>query len=328
MSNLHLTKNHEEQHAAASTDRHQHLNLKPEDFRKIDTSDLNAEVISRESVSVWRDAMERVISNKLAMICLFILIAITVMSVIGPWLTPYDYQTNDLSSTNQPPSKEHWFGTDELGRDMFERTWMGASISLRVGLFAALIDLVIGIIYGGIMGYFGGRVDEIMNRAAEILYSIPTLLIVILLVVVMQPSLFTIVLAIGITGWVNMAWIVRGQVMQLKNQEYVLASRSLGASASRIIFRHLIPNAMGPIIVTLTLTVPSAIFAEAFLSFLGLGVQSPAASWGTMIEDARSAMKVFPWRIFFPALFISLTMLAFNIFGDALRDAFDPKLKR
>jgi oligopeptide transport system permease protein len=205
---------------------------------------------------------------------------------------------------------------------------MGASISLRVGLFAALIDLVIGVIYGGIMGYYGGRIDEFMNRAAEIMYSIPHLLIIIILVVVMEPSLFTIVIALGLTGWVNMAWIVRGQIMQLKNQEFVLASRAIGAGSARIIFRHLIPNALGTIIVTLTLTVPSAIFSEAFLSFLGLGVQSPAASWGTMIADARSAMQIFPWRIFFPALFISLTMLAFNIFGDGLRDAFDPKIRK
>lgn len=308
--------------------RKRHENVKPEDFQRVEANPADGNLPARESISAWRDAWLRLRDNRLAMICFAFLALISVMSVVGPMLTPYDYSTNDLTSTNKAPSAAHWFGTDELGRDMFERTWMGASISLRVGLFAALIDLVIGVIYGGIMGYFGGRVDEIMNRIAEIVYSIPYLLIIILLVVVMGPSLLTIVVAIGITGWVNMAWIVRGQVMQLKNQEYVMASRSLGAGAGRIILRHLIPNAMGPIIVTLTLTVPSAIFAEAFLSFLGLGVQSPAASWGTMIEDARSAMKVFPWRLFFPALFISLTMLAFNIFGDGLRDALDPKLRK
>jgi oligopeptide transport system permease protein len=303
-------------------------NVEPGDFQFVGFNRSAAEEIAHKSVSTWKDAWLRLRSNKIAMICLAVLLFITLMSIIGPLLTPYDFQTNDLMNTNKPPSSEHWFGTDDLGRDMFERTWMGASISLRVGLFAALIDLVIGIIYGGIMGYYGGRVDEIMNRAAEILYSIPSLLIIIMLVVVMEPSLFTIVLALGITGWVNMAWIVRGQIMQLKNQDYVLASRAIGAGSMRIIFRHLIPNALGTIIVTLTLTVPSAIFAEAFLSFLGLGVQSPAASWGTMISDARSSMQIFPWRIFFPALFISLTMLAFNIFGDGLRDAFDPKLKK
>lgn len=302
--------------------------FKPDDFEVNNLSMSTGPEMQRESISAWRDAWQRLKSNKMAMMWLVVLLIIVIMSLIGPLLTPYDFRTNDLLGTNKPPSSEHWFGTDDLGRDMFERTWMGASISLRVGLFAALIDLFIGVIYGGIMGYFGGRIDEIMNRAAEILYSIPSLLIIILLVVVMDPSLFTIVLALGITGWVNMAWIVRGQIMQLKNQDYVFASRALGAGSTRIIFRHLIPNTLGPILVTVMLTVPTAIFAEAFLSFLGLGVQSPAASWGTMIADARSSMTVFPWRIFFPALFISLTMLAFNLFGDGLRDAFDPKLRK
>jgi oligopeptide transport system permease protein len=305
-----------------------HAKLEPADFQPVDNKRSVAGEITRESVSAWKNAWLELKSNKLAMACFVFLLIIILLSIIGPLLTPYDFQTNYLTNTNKPPSAEHWFGTDDLGRDMFARTWMGASISLRVGLFAALIDLFIGVIYGGIMGYYGGRIDEVMNRAAEILYSIPHLLIIILLVVVMEPSLFTIVLALGLTGWVNMAWIVRGQVMQLKNQEYVLASRAIGAGSARIIFRHLIPNALGTIIVTMMLTVPSAIFSEAFLSFLGLGVQSPAASWGTMIADARSAMNVFPWRIFFPALFISLTMLAFNIFGDGLREAFDPKLRK
>jgi oligopeptide transport system permease protein len=228
---------------------------------------------------------------------------------------------------NKPPDGTHWFGTDDLGRDLFVRTWKGAQASLFVGVAAALIDLVIGIVYGGIMGYYGGKVDEIMNRFAEILYAIPYLLIVILLLVVMEPSLGTIIVAMCMTGWINMAWIVRGQIMQLKNQEYALASRALGAGSMRIIFRHLIPNAVGPILVTLTLTVPNAIFTEAFLSFLGLGVQSPVASWGTMINDGSNAMSVYPWRLFFPALFLSLSMFAFNVFGDGLRDAFDPKLK-
>jgi len=321
--------NQEQRPVVSPAVQERHANVRPEDFRRAAVQTGESEQLARESISAWKAAWISLRSNKLAMISLGFLVFISIMAVIGPYLTPYDFRTNDLMNTNKPSfTGGHWFGTDDLGRDMFERTWMGASISLRVGLFAALIDLVIGVIYGGIMGYFGGRVDEIMNRFAEILYSIPYLLIIILLVVVMGPSMLTIVLAIGITGWVNMAWIVRGQVMQLKSQEYVMASRSLGAGAGRIIFRHLIPNALGPIIVTLTLTVPSAIFAEAFLSFLGLGVQSPAASWGTMIEDARSSMQIYPWRIFYPAVLISLTMLAFNIFGDGLRDAFDPKLRR
>lgn len=303
-------------------------NLKPEDFQKIGPDEKQSEVIQRESLSSWRDSWERLRKNKLAMTGLIVLFLIVIMAIVGPMISNYDYETNDLMNTNAPPSAEHWFGTDDLGRDVFVRTWMGARISLTVGLAAALIDLMIGVIYGGLMGYFGGRVDEFMNKFAEILYSIPYLLVTILLLVVFEPSLGTIILALTITGWINMSWIVRGEIMQLKNREYVLASRSMGAGTSRLLFRHLIPNAMGPIIVTLTLSVPNAIFAEAFLSFLGLGVQAPVASWGSMINDALQGWMYYPWRMLFPALFLSLTMLAFNIFGDGLRDALDPKLKK
>ena len=300
----------------------------PEQFKKAGPDEHAAEVIQRESISAWRDAWLRLRTSWSAMAGLVILILLIIMAIIGPWLTPYDYAKNDLMSTNLPPSSEHWFGTDDLGRDMFARTWMGARISLIVGFAAAGINLIIGVIYGGIMGYVGGKVDDFMNKFSEIVYSIPDLLVAILLVVVFEPSLLTIILALCLTGWINMSWIVRGQIMQLKNQEYVLAARSLGASGSRILARHLIPNSLGPIIVTLTLAVPSAIFSEAVLSFLGLGVQLPAASWGTMINDGIKVMTIYPWRLIFPAIMISLTMLAFNMFGDGLRDALDPKLKK
>jgi oligopeptide transport system permease protein len=286
------------------------------------------EKVERKRLTAWQDIRYRLYSNKLAMTGFWITVVVILFAVFAPLLSPHDHFTNDLANTNQPPSMKHWFGTDDLGRDLFVRTWKGAQVSLFVGVAAAFIDLIIGIIYGGIMGYYGGKVDEIMNRFAEILYAIPYLLVVILLLVVMEPSLTTIIVAMSITGWINMAWIVRGQMMQLKNQEYALASKALGAGSMRIIFRHLIPNAMGPILVTLTLTVPSAIFTEAFLSFLGLGVQSPVASWGTMINDGVKAMTIYPWRLLFPALFLSLTMFAFNVFGDGVRDAFDPKLKK
>lgn len=301
--------------------------LTPEDFTPVPEG-RSGETISRESLSAWKDAWIRLKQNKVAMVALGVMAFLGIMAVIGPYLSGYDYYTNDLKNTNQAPSLTHWFGTDDFGRDMFTRTWMGARISLQVGIYAALIDVFIGVIYGGIMGYFGGRVDNIMNKIAEVLYSIPYLLVVIILIVVFEPSMLTIVLALGLTGWVNMAWIVRGQIMQLKEQEFVLASRSLGSGSFRILFKHLIPNTMGPIIVTLTLTVPSAIFSEAFLSFLGLGIQSPAASWGSMIDQALASWRIYPWRLLFPALFISLTMLAFNTFGDGLRDALDPKMKK
>jgi len=302
--------------------------IKPEQFKKANIDEHAAEAIERESISAWRDSWLRLRSNWAAMTGLVILVLLIIMAIIGPMLTSYDYETNYLDKTNLPPSSEHWFGTDDLGRDMFARTWMGARISLIVGFSAALINLIVGVIYGGIMGYVGGKLDEIMNKASEIIFTLPDLLVAILLVVVLEPSLGVIILALCFTGWINMAWIVRGQMMQLKNQEFVLASRSLGASGARILFRHLIPNSLGPIIVTLTLAIPVSIFGEAVLSFLGLGVQSPAASWGTMISDALKAMTVYPWRIAFPAFFISLTMLAFNMFGDGLRDALDPKMKK
>ncbi|MFB5266198.1 ABC transporter permease [Paenibacillus enshidis] len=304
------------------------LQLKPEDFHKVGVDQKQSEVIQRESLSAWRDAWLRLQQNKLAMTSLFVLALIVLMSIIGPHLLPYDFYTNNLMNTNKAPSAEHWFGTDDLGRDMWVRTWMGARISLIIGLAAALIDLLIGMIYGGIMGYFGGRVDEIMNKFSEILYSIPYLLVTILLLVVMEPSIITIIVALCVTGWINMAWIVRGEMMQLKNREFVLASRSMGAGSGRLIFRHLLPNAVGPIIVTLTLSVPNAIFAEAFLSFLGLGVPAPEASLGSMIESALTGWNLYPWRMLFPAGLLALIMLAFNLFGDGLRDALDPKLKK
>jgi oligopeptide transport system permease protein len=297
-------------------------------FAPIGRNPSGSERIERKSMSAWQHIRYRLFSNKLAMTGLVIITLIVLMAIFVPLLSPHNHYTNNLENTNQPPSWEHWFGTDDLGRDMFVRTWKGAQVSLFVGVAAALIDLAIGVVYGGIMGYYGGKVDEVMNRIAEILYAIPYLLVVIMLLVVMEPSLTTIIVAMSITGWINMAWIVRGQIMQLKNQEYALAPRSLGASNMRILFRHLIPNAMGPIFVTLTLSVPGAIFTEAFLSFLGLGVQSPVASWGTMLNDGINALTVYPWRELFPALCLGLTMFAFNVFGDGLRDAFDPVMRK
>lgn len=302
--------------------------LTPDDFRKLDEAAKNSEVIQRESLSAWKDAWLRLLQNKVAMTALIALVLIVIAALVGPMISKYNYYSNDLLNTNQKPSMDHWFGTDDLGRDMFVRTWMGARISLLVGLCAALIDLCIGVVYGGIMGYFGGRVDEIMNKFSEILYAIPYLLVTILLLVVLEPSLGTIILALTITGWINMSWIVRGEIMQLKNREFILASRSMGAGSGRLLFRHLLPNAVGPIIVTLTLSVPNAIFSEAFLSFLGLGVQAPVASLGSMVNDSLTGWMYYPWRFLFPAILISITMLAFNIFGDGLRDALDPKLKK
>lgn len=294
------------------------------------TTDVVSEPIAlqQESISLWQDAWIRLKSNKVAMFSLGTLIVIILASIFGPMISAFNYYSNDYLNTNKAPSGVHWFGTDNLGRDMWVRTWMGARISLTVGLAAALIDLIIGIVYGGVMGYFGGRVDEIMNKFSEILYSIPYLLVVILLLVVFEPGLWTIIIALTVTGWITMSWIVRGEIIQLKNRDFVLAARSMGAGAGRQLFKHLLPNALGPIIVTVTLSVPSAIFSEAFLSFLGLGVQAPIASLGSMINDALTGWNLYPWRMWFPATVICLTMLAFNLLGDGLRDALDPKLRK
>lgn len=288
-----------------------------------------AEAVVRPSLSYWQDVWIRLVNNRLAMGGLFILILLVIMAVIGPFISGHSATKLTLSNQNLPPSSDHWFGTDDLGRDVFTRTWYGARISLFVGLMAALIDFIIGVIYGGIAGYKGGKVDSVMMRIVEVLYGLPYLLVVILLMVVMGPGLTTIIVALTVTGWVGMARIVRGQVLKVKNDEFILASKTFGTNTARIIRKNLLPNMMGTIIVQMTLTVPSAIFAEAFLSFLGLGVQAPFASWGVMANDGLSSiLSGHWWRIFFPAFFISLTMFAFNVIGDGLQDALDPKLRR
>ena len=302
--------------------------LNQSDFERMEYMESAAEKIAGESTSYWKDAGRRFKQNKLAIAGVFVILFLAIMSFIGGPISGHNYYDNDLMAANQSPSAEHWFGTDNLGRDIFARTWYGAKISLFIGLTAALIDVIIGIIWGSISGYVGGKVDEYMMRIADILSGVPYLLVVILLMVVMKPGLWTIIIAMTITGWINMARIVRGEVMRLKNEEYVLAAKSLGATGSRILSKHLIPNTLGPILVTLTLTIPTAIFTEAFLSFLGLGVPAPLASWGTMSSDALSALQYYPFQLFFPAFFICLTMLAFNVIGDGLRDALDPKDRR
>ncbi|MFD1018138.1 ABC transporter permease [Thalassobacillus hwangdonensis] len=302
----------------------------PDDwFNPLDEDRGGAETVVRPSLSYWADAWRRLVKNKLAMGGLLFLIFLGLMAIFGPIISPYTVDGQNLPKQNLPPSLEHWFGTDQLGRDVFTRTWYGARISLFVGLMAALIDFFIGVIYGGIAGYKGGRTDSMMMRVIEILYGLPYLLVVILLLVVMGPSLTTIIIALTVTGWVGMARIVRGQVLQIKNYEFVLASKSFGTKTSRIIRKNLLPNTMGPIIVQMTLTVPTAIFAEAFLSFLGLGIQVPYASWGVMASNALGVILSGDWwRLFFPAFFISATMFAFNVLGDGLQDALDPKLRR
>ena len=287
-----------------------------------------ADTIPEKSVSYWKDAWIRLRANRAAIFGLMILSILLVAAIVVPFLTHHTYYETHLHLKNKAPCANFWFGTDELGRDLFTRIWWGARISLFMGITAAVIDMAIGVFYGAFAGMAGGKTEEFMMRVTDILYSLPHLLIVILLMVIMKPGVVTIIIALTITGWINMARIVRGQILQIKQNDFVIAAHMLGAGRWRILFRHLIPNALGSIITTMTLTIPAAIFMEAFLSFLGLGVQAPIASWGTMASDGLSALRYYPWRLFFPAGFISITMLSLNLLGDGVRDAFDPRLRR
>lgn len=287
-----------------------------------------AQMQVRPGTTYWQDAWRRLKKNKLAMFGLYIIFFIILAAVAGPWLSHLSYSAQNLSLTNSPPSAGHWFGTDNLGRDLFIRVLYGARISLSIGIVASLINLTIGVIYGGLAGYLGGRADRIMMNLVDVLYGIPLLLYVILLMVVLKPGLTNIYIALGIAYWLGMARIVRGQILSLKEQEYVLAAQTLGAGTWRILLRHLIPNSLGPIIITMTLAIPEAIFAEAFLSFIGLGVSAPMASWGVLASEGVTSLRSYPFQLFFPAMAISITMLAFNFLGDGLRDALDPRVKR
>jgi oligopeptide transport system permease protein len=280
------------------------------------------------SLSFGQDAWLRFRSNKAAYVTLWVLAGICLMAIFAPLFSSYSYSDIQLEWKNKAPSKQFWFGTDELGRDLFTRIWWGARISLFIGISAATIDVAFGVLWGSVAAYVGGKWDELLMRVADVLHSIPYLLVVILLTVIRGSGIGTILIAMTFTGWINMARIIRGQMLQLKTSDFVAAARLIGASTPRILFRHMLPNAMGPIVATLTLTIPTAIFTEAFLSFLGLGVQAPAASWGVMVNEALSAMRYYPWRLFFPAMMITLTILCFNLLGNALRDALDPRLRK
>lgn len=323
-------------------------------FEKAPLDQSKSEEIGTPSQSFWQEAFQRLTRNRGAMISLVLLIILIALALIGPSMNDFSYREQNLAHSNLPPkvaglewlgfdglnaqgtdeyaerqvATNYWFGTDEFGRDLWTRVWKGTQISLFIALVAAALDLVIGVLYGGISSFYGGRVDNVMQRIIEVLMGIPNLIVIILFILVLEPGVRSIILAMVITGWVGMARVVRGQILQLKNQEFILASRTLGASNSRLIGKHLLPNVMGPIIVTVMFTIPTAIFFEAFLSFIGLGLQAPLASLGVLIEDGYKSMRYFPYKLIFPALVISLIMISFNLLADGLRDALDPKMKR
>lgn len=307
--------------------------LSPELFKPIDKSEVLADE-ARPSITYWQDAWRRLKKNPLAMASLIFIALLVLTAIIGPFLSPYSYSDQDFTKINLKPCREHPFGTDNLGRDILVRTLYGARISLAVGFVAAITTFVIGVLFGGISGLLGGWVDNLMMRFVDVMYSIPFLLWVIMLIVLLDPegskgvSLFSIFVALSIVYWLPMARIVRGQILSLKEQEFILAARTIGAPKKKILMQHLLPNVMGPIIVTATISIPEAIFTESFLSFIGLGVSAPMASWGMLASDALPALKSFPHLLIFPALSICITLLAFNFIGDGLRDALDPKMRK
>ena len=279
--------------------------------------------------SLWTDAWLRLRRNRMAVAAGMFLLGLGLLALLAPWLPGLDDPTlQDLRLGVTTPSLAHAFGTDELGRDLLARVLYGGRISLMVGLVGTLVSLIIGVSWGAIAGYVGGRIDDLMMRVVDVLYALPYIFLVILLLVFFSKSLLMLFVALGLVQWLTMARIVRGQVLSLKHQTFVEAARALGASDRAIIFRHIVPNTLGPVIVYTTLTVPAVILQEAFLSFLGLGVQPPDASWGTLVADGARLLALFPWLVIFPGLAMSLTLLAFNFLGDGLRDALDPQGQR
>jgi oligopeptide transport system permease protein len=289
----------------------------------------NSQTISSQTieqgVSLSQDAFRRLRKNKMAMAGLFLLTFLIVIALLTPWIAPYSYDGQDLALGATSPSQQHWLGTDALGRDQLTRVMYGSRVSLAVGFIATAVALLIGVLWGATAGFVGGRVDAIMMRIVDGLYALPFTIFIILLTVVFGSSMLLLFLAIGAVEWLTMARIVRGQVLAIKRQEFVEAAVSMGLSPWQIISRHLIPNVLGPIIVYTTLTIPSVILLESFLSFLGLGIQPPQSSWGSLISSGVETMEEYPWLLIFPALTLSLTLFSLNFLGDGLRDALDPR---
>lgn len=345
---------------------HTSLVLTPGDFTVVGTDIHHSMESVRPSISYWEDAWRRLKKNKVAIVVMVFLVVMLVGSVIFPIISPFKYDIqhwddidrdfhfemfkicqedgaagpmpyeqaiklqgwDKFSAWARGDIRIHIFGIDESGADFWTRVWFGGRVSLFIGLIAALSYFIIGMPYGSISGLIGGRVDNLMMRAVEIINGIPYLIVVILLMVVMPPGLVTIVVALAMVGWTGLARLVRGQVVQIKEQEYVIAATTMGASRGRIVRRHILPNTLSVVIVNLTMAIPGAIFTESFLSYIGIGVSQPMCSWGSLCENGKSALFTNPQLLFIPAAFISLTMLSFNLFGDALRNVLDPRMRR
>lgn len=326
---------------------HNQIEVNADDFAPASNKEREELITLGENTSYWKDAWRRLKQNRIAMIALGIIIIVLLFALVGPILSPYSYSQQIRGHENLSPTWAHPFGTDNLGRDLLVRTMIGARISLLIGIGAALLVLVIGSVYGAISGLLGGRVDAVMMRIVEVIYSLPDMLVIILLRIVLEdpltkafdrgglfgglqllgPGIVAMFIVYALLYWVGMARIVRGQVLQLKEMEYINAARALGSNNARLIKKHLLPNCVGQLVVTTMLQIPSAIFTEAYLSFLGIGVSKPLASLGSLASDALNGISSYPYRLLFPAATISIIILAFNLFGDGLRDALDPKLK-
>ena len=280
---------------------------------------------AEHGTSLWRDAWQRLGKNKMAVISTVILILIVLASFIGPFFLKLSYETQNLQLGAVPPGVRHWLGTDTLGRDLFVRILYGGRVSMSVGFCATAVALTIGVFYGAISGFLGGKIDMLMMRIVDIIFALPFTVFVILLMVFFGRKFVLLFVAIGAVQWLTMARIVRGQVLSLRHQEFIEAAEALGLSKPRIILRHMIPNALGPIIVYATLTVPAVMLLEAFLSFLGLGVQPPMSSWGVLIKEGAEVMEELPWLLIFPGLVLAITLFSLNFLGDGLRDALDPR---
>lgn len=297
-------------------------------FQRLGVDEQSFETLVRPSISYWQDAVRRLKKNKIAMLSLFFLIFMILMCIFAPYIYPHPYNEQNIAITNQGPTAEHIFGLDDLGRDIFARIWVGGRVSLTIGIVGALVSLVAGTLYGGISGFCGGIVDDVMMRILEIIVGIPYMVVVIIVSVFLGKGMTSLMIALCMTSWTGLARLVRGEIIELKESEYVMAARVLGTPSFRIITKHLIPNTLSIIIINTTFSIPSFIFSEAFLSFLGMGIQPPLTSWGAMAALGQQQMTYYPHELIFPALAISVTMLAFNLLGDGLRDAFDPKLRQ
>lgn len=304
------------------------MSLEDDLFERIGTRGLSGEDIGKKSLTYWADVWRRFRSNKMALLGLVILIGVVILLFAGPMLSGQDYQFIDTSIKNQGPSAAHWFGTDDMGRDLFTRVCVGGRISIYIGLCCTLVMFVIGSLAGALAGLKGGLVDDIIMRICEFIGNLPYLIIVVILSMVMGRSLFSLVFAMSLTAWVGTARMVRGQILQIKEQDYVQAARALGAGTGRIIIKHLLPNTLGIIMVDITMSVPGFIFSEAFLSYIGLGVRPPETSWGALASAGQLNLMFYPYQLFFPCLLIVLTMLSFHLIGDGLSDALDPKLRQ